>query len=236
MGATNDRILNKKITIFPDGPYKVTGNIPLVCKIQVVSEHVEPLTWKKEGEIPVGEEYSLCRCGKSASMPFCDGIHSEIGFDGTETAPINLSQERRIELTGGTKIIIHCDPSLCSESGFCGNDATNVEQMAGKASDIQVRTQVIGMIEHCPSGALTYRFEGEEADNEVDLPKQIAVTTELTSEGPIQGPFWVTGGVPIERADGKPFEIRNRVTLCNCGQSKSKPLCDGTHRNHPTRK
>jgi hypothetical protein len=73
--------------------------------------------------------------------------------------------------------------------------------MAEKTDDTQVRTQVIGMIEHCPSGALTYQFEGEKFDNEVDLPMQIAVTTEITSEGPIQGPLWVTGSIPIERAE-----------------------------------
>jgi CDGSH-type Zn-finger protein len=59
---------------------------------------------------------------------------------------------------------------------------------------------------------------------------QIAVTTEMTSDGPIAGPLWVTGSIPIERSDGKPFEIRNRVTLCSCGRSNNKPLCDGEHR------
>ena len=71
--------------------------------------------------------------------------------------------------------------------------------------------------------------EGE-PDIEPDLPKQIAVTTEITSAGPIAGPLWVTGGIPVVRSDGQPFETRNRVTLCNCGQSNIKPLCDGTHR------
>ena len=31
-------------------------------------------------------------------------------------------------------------------------------------------------------------------------------------------------------ADQQPFETRNRVTLCSCGLSKIKPLCDGSHR------
>ena len=60
-------------------------------------------------------------------------------------------------------------------------------------------------------------------------------------EREIAGALWVTGGVPITRADGQPFETRNRVTLCRCGQSSNKPLCDGTHRviefreEHPDR-
>lgn len=32
------------------------------------------------------------------------------------------------------------------------------------------------------------------------------------------------------RSDGRPQEARNRVTLCRCGHSGNKPLCDGTHR------
>lgn len=226
----------KKIIVNLNGPYQVVGNIPLVSKTQVVSESGEPLTWKKEGEIAAGEEYRLCRCGQSHYMPFCDGRHSEVGFDGSENAPTILSTERRFVYPGSTKVSIRYDSSLCSESGFCGNRAATIGRMADKTADIQVRTQVIGMIEHCPSGALTYQFEGEGEDNEVDLPKQIAIITEITSEGPIRGPFWVTGGIPIIRADGRPFEIRNRVTLCNCGRSKLKPLCDGSHRAFPTKK
>ncbi|HET8688843.1 MAG TPA: CDGSH iron-sulfur domain-containing protein [Methanosarcina sp.] len=37
------------------------------------------------------------------------------------------------------------------------------------------------------------------------------------------------GGIPIESADGKQYEIRNRVTLCRCGKSRNKPFCDGSH-------
>jgi hypothetical protein len=116
------------------------------------------------------------------------------------------------------------------DSGFCGTRQSRTDKMADQTADTNVRSQVIAMIERCPSGSLTYTVKEGEPDIEPDLPKQVAVTTEITSEGPIAGPLWVTGNVPIERADGQPFETRNRVTLCNCGHSKSKPLCDGTHR------
>jgi CDGSH-type Zn-finger protein len=45
----------------------------------------------------------------------------------------------------------------------------------------------------------------------------------------VSGPVWVRGAVAIESADGKPYEARNRVTLCRCGKSANKPFCDGNH-------
>jgi hypothetical protein len=29
-----------------------------------------------------GERAALCRCGRSANKPFCDGTHKTVGFDG----------------------------------------------------------------------------------------------------------------------------------------------------------
>jgi hypothetical protein len=45
----------------------------------------------------------------------------------------------------------------------------------------------------------------------------------------VSGPIWVRGGIPVESADGTPYEVRNRLTLCRCGASNNKPFCDGTH-------
>jgi CDGSH-type Zn-finger protein len=35
--------------------------------------------------------------------------------------------------------------------------------------------------------------------------------------------------VRVVAADGTPYEVRNRVTLCRCGNSRNKPFCDGSH-------
>lgn len=43
------------------------------------------------------------------------------------------------------------------------------------------------------------------------------------------GPYLVTGNVPIESADGSVYEIRNRLALCRCGESDIKPFCDARH-------
>ncbi len=226
-----------KIIVQPDGPLTVEGNIPLVRKRQIVSEKGEPLTWKKEGAIPCGATYDLCRCGQSREYPFCDGSsHAENFFDGTETADSGSTQDRKAVVPGGTRIVVFKDSSLCMESGFCGFALKKLEQLVTETAEPQVRALVMAMIERCPSGALTYAIDAGAGDVEPDLPVQIAVTVEITADGPIEGPLWVTGGIPIQRADGKPLETRNRVTLCSCGESKNRPFCDGAHRKLASRK
>jgi CDGSH-type Zn-finger protein len=224
-----------RIVIMPNGSYHVFGNVLLVHKTQVVSEKGEPLTWIKDYVYQTRNAegqafYSLCRCGQSGNKPFCDGTHRRIGFDGTETSDPRPTATRSLQFPHATRILVKKDPSLCMNSGFCGFSDTSLEQLVASTDDPKVRALVMAIVERCPSGALTYQIENDGPEIEADLPSQIAVTTEITSEGPIPGPLWVTGYIPIERSDGQPFETRNRVTLCNCGQSCQKPLCDGTHR------
>jgi hypothetical protein len=45
----------------------------------------------------------------------------------------------------------------------------------------------------------------------------------------VSGPIWVRGDIPVISADGKAYEIRNRMTLCRCGRSNNKPFCSGAH-------
>ena len=58
-----------KITIRPNGPYLVAGPVELV---DGAGNRVEGA-----GDKPV---IALCRCGHSASKPFCDGTHATEGF------------------------------------------------------------------------------------------------------------------------------------------------------------
>lgn len=231
----NNGAESKRIDVFQDGPYILNGNIAVVRKVQVVSEHGEPVAWKKGPDIAMQPGDALCRCGHSHTKPICDGTHCEIGFDGTETADPGTTAERQVQLPGGKQLIVMRDYSICMESGFCGNRFETVETLLDKIDDPGALSQVIAMIERCPSGSYTYRFQADAADNEPDLPQQVAVVTEMTDQGPIMGPLWVTGNIPVQRADGQPLETRNRVTLCRCGLSNNKPLCDGEHRRQCVR-
>jgi len=230
MLALNKKYANGKITVRPNGPYKVEGNIPLVRKSQIVSEYGEPLNWKVDGEIQVESPYFLCRCGGSQDKPFCDGTHKRIGFDGTETARTDSFADRQKVDERGTGIVVKSDHSLCMNSGFCGNRKTNIPRMVPHTKEPAVRAEIMAMIDRCPSGTYSYSLTPDGEDIEADLPVQIADSVEVISAGPIQGSLWVTGYIEIERSDQQPLEVRNRVTLCNCGESCNKPLCDGTHR------
>ena len=208
-----------KIEIKLHGPYEVSGGVPVVPKREVMSEHGEPLTWKVEAEIPTDGTYYLCRCGKSDNKPFCDGSHTFERFAGTERTPVDRPAEG-IQRHEGTGIEVIQDGELCEHAGFCGNRVTNWFNMIAETGDSIVRGQLMGMIEKCPSGALAYAIEGEVI--EPSLPKEIAPVP--------NGPLYVSGGVPIVMSDGEQMQTRNRVTLCRCGASKRKPLCDGTHK------
>jgi CDGSH-type Zn-finger protein len=63
-----------KITVRPNGPYRVEGPVTLV-------DH-EGKEWDLTGK----PAFSLCRCGASVNKPFCDGTHSKIGFQAAEAA------------------------------------------------------------------------------------------------------------------------------------------------------
>jgi CDGSH-type Zn-finger protein len=211
-----------QIRAMPNGPFVVEASVPLSRRAIVKSEHGEPLTYTARQPIETEDVYALCRCGGSSNKPFCDGTHNRNGFDGTDGEAATTTYDERSTTLGGTRITIHDDRSICVHAGFCGNRVTNVWKMAGAVDDDTVlRAQAMAMIEKCPSGALTYRLEGEAADLEQTLPAGIAVLPD--------GPLAVTGQVTIDGAAGTRIETRNRVTLCRCGNSKNKPLCDGTH-------
>jgi len=63
-----------KITVRPNGPYRVEGAVTLV--------DAEGKEWDLTGK----PAFSLCRCGASVNKPFCDGTHSKIGFQAAEAA------------------------------------------------------------------------------------------------------------------------------------------------------
>ena len=102
-----------------------------------------------------------------------------------------------------------------------------IAKMLADTGDSDVRSDVMGRIDHCPSGSYSYALSRGGESIEPDLPRAISVLEEEDGQA---SALWITGELPVHRADGQLLETRNRVTLCRCGHSANKPLCDGTHR------
>ncbi|MEW2360212.1 ferritin-like domain-containing protein [Spirillospora sp. NPDC029432] len=216
----------RRVAVLPDGPYVVYGRVPLRRKRKIVSAEGDALTWKTGEDLPTEDTYALCRCGRSGSKPFCDGSHARAGFDGTEAA-ITAPYEELQHVHDGTGISAQRVGELCIHAAFCIGRTRPIAKMLDDSGDSDVRAAIMGRIDHCPSGSYSYALRRGGDTVEVDLPQAVSVLEEEDGQA---SALWVTGGVPVHRADGEPLETRNRMTLCRCGHSAAKPLCDGTHR------
>ncbi|MDA5093726.1 ferritin-like domain-containing protein [Aliiroseovarius sp. KMU-50] len=217
------------IEIRENGPYAVHGDIPLVRKKRVTSDRGEALTWATIETLPADEGYVLCRCGQSKTKPFCDGTHDHIDFDGegpADFAPISETQE----ILEGDGIRVKVDNSYCVHAKYCFNKSSGIRKLIPESADANAKSQIIAMVDRCPSGTFVYELplDSEMTEVEEELRREVAAISEDECSK-TAGPLWVTGGVPIMKPDGTFLETRNRVTLCRCGQSKNKPFCDGTH-------
>jgi CDGSH-type Zn-finger protein len=222
MNKTSKKV---RVVVSKNGPYLVTGSIRLAKQIIGADAEGGSETWIESKAYPVQESYALCRCGRSKTKPFCDGTHTAIGFDGTETA----SREpylRQAKVQDGPGMQLLDAEALCAFARFCdpnGQVWTQVDQTQNPG----VRAMFIRQVGNCASGRLVARDRSTQEEAEPQLPISIGLV-----EDPPQGcsgPLWLRGSIPVAAADGFEYEVRNRVTLCRCGQSKNKPFCDGTH-------
>ena len=198
-----------------DGPYLVTN------ADRMTSWLGEPLA--------VRPQMALCRCGASATKPFCDGAHAKNGFSGAKSP--TRAPDRR-DTYPGQQVTVLDNRGICAHSGFCSDRLPTVFRQ-GKEPFVTPsggRTdEIVRAVRDCPSGALSFAVDGREAREQVDQtgrPPAIEVSK--------NGPYRITGSIPLTDAAGEP-EPRNtgssteHYSLCRCGQSQNKPFCSGMH-------
>lgn len=213
-----------RITVSPDGPYYVEGGVPLIRAEIVVDEAGEAIGWRETGRVEAGDFYALCRCGASANKPFCDGTHVSAGFDGTETAGHPSYMECSVDISGpGLKL--RDARALCAEARFCDRGG-KLWNLVNECEDPEKRALAIEEAMLCPSGRYT---ASDEDGNALEPDYEPSIVLVADPQLGVSGPLFVRGGIEIIGADGVPYEVRNRVTLCRCGQSANKPFCDGSH-------
>ncbi len=215
-----------RIKVSNNGPYIVSGGIPLAEQIIVRDAEGYCIGWREGNTYPPQENYALCRCGRSQNKPFCDGTHSQAHFDGTETASRELYLNQA-GATDGPDLKLTDAQELCAHAGFCDR-AGGIWNLVRRCGDPEAQRLAIEEAGYCPSGRLVV-WDKEGKAIEPQLEPSIGLVED--SYTGVSGPIWVRGGIPVESADGTTYELRNRVTLCRCGKSTNMPFCDGSHLN-----
>lgn len=214
-----------KIVVSKNGPYLVSGDVPL--QIQVITPDKEGFSWdwKPGPAFEVKTTYALCRCGQSKKKPFCDGTHSKIGFNGEETAD-RVPVAEISETYDGPALTLNDAEDLCAFARFC-DPGGKIWSLIENTDDPKVRELAIREATHCPSGRLVVKDKKTGREIEETLPPSIGIVEDPALK--CSGPLWVRGSIPLESQDGTPYETRNRMTLCRCGASENKPFCNGSH-------
>lgn len=212
----------KKIKIQKNGPYLVTGGIPISEKIIVSAG--KGYIYKDGQPLPQAETYTLCRCGMSKNPPFCDGTHYHDGFTCEETASRAPYVERAKKYEGPGLDML--DDGRCAFARFCHRAPGDAWELIEQSDDDFKRSEAIIAANECPAGRLTaVTKDGQLIEPEYEQTIEILQDPEENASCGI----FVKGGIPIEAADGQLYEVRNRVVLCRCGHSEIKPFCDATH-------
>jgi len=216
---------NHKIKISKNGPYLISGGIPLIQKIIKYDSKWDSCEWKNDKTFPLQDTYALCRCGQSNNKPFCNGTHIKVNFDGTETASPKDYYKNVVELDGPGLTLTDAK-DLCASARFChrAGGIWTLIPASGNAGDKKIAIEEAA---DCPSGRLVvYDKKTEKLLEPTFEPSIVLIEDPYVG---VSGPIWVRGGISIESADGSIYTKRNRVTLCRCGKSKNKPFCDSSH-------
>ena len=210
------------IKILKNGPYVVSGNIPLSEK--VITPKGKAYEYREGHTLTQGKTYTLCRCGKSKNPPFCDGVHVEVGFTGTETAS-RTNYAERAEMIKGQELDL-MDDHRCALARFCHGEHGMTWDLIEKSDNPDYKEEAIKTANQCPAGRLT---AVEKSGKLIEPEYEPAIEILQDVEKKVSGPIAVKGNIPLQGADGHMYELRNRYTLCRCGESKDMPFCDCTH-------
>ncbi len=199
-----------------NGPYLAT-NIP------ALTSHLGIAAWP-------APQLALCRCGASATKPACDGACHSNGFSDAKD-PRRVPDRR--DAYHGQQVTVFDNRGICQHSGYCTDrlpaafrtDAEPFVAPSGGRMD-----EIIRAARDCPSGALSYALGRHEARRHVDWDGTRGPAIEVTADGP----YRVTGSVPLAGPDGEPAAraqgaSAEHYALCRCGHSRNKPFCSGMH-------
>lgn len=173
-------------------------------------------------ELAVKAVFSLCRCGESKKMPYCDGTHSEKGIKAFK-CPDRIPDRNKNYY--GSDIIVHFNYGVCSHDGSCLKLKPVFDRYRRPwiLPDLGNKDEIIETIKKCPSGALSYTLDGVRYQ---DLDREPVIKV---AKG---GPLMIEGNIEFKDDENSCPESKEHYCLCRCGGSKNHPFCDGAHINN----
>src|SRR5271165_4246593 len=179
-------------------------------------------------------QLALCRCGGSATKPFCDGTHASSGF--TDDKDPNRVPDQR-DTYPGQQVTIFDNRGICQHSGLCTDRLptafrTGAEPFVAPSGGRM--DEIVRAVRDCPSGALSLAFDGTDDRAEARDLADWHASREAAIEVTQDGPYRVTGGLGLTDATGADVpraagSSREHYALCRCGHSQNKPFCSGMH-------
>ena len=185
----DERTSEMRITVTPDGPYLVAGDVPLVRLEIVVNEAGESVGWREVERLYTNERYALCRCGNSGRKPFCDGSHADGGFEGTETAGHESFVAQAVSIEG-PGVVLRDARRLCAEARFCDR-AGGLWNLVEACDDDETKVLAREEAMLCPSGRYVLSEPDSGGELEPELEPSIGVIED--PQLGVSGPLFVRG-------------------------------------------
>lgn len=138
-----------------------------------------------------------------------------------------MEKDRTKHYSNG-EVTIVWKPEMCIHSTICWKRATGLPEVFNPRERPWIKVEgaesarIVAQVEKCPSGALSFFYNGEEAQQETTLQE---TRIEVASNGPLL----VYGNITVKDKEGNETRKSKVTAFCRCGQSKNKPYCDGSH-------
>ncbi len=155
---------------------------------------------------------------KISKCPLCDGMHTKVEFDGTETAKNTSYRERAREFEGPGLTLL--DDERCALARFCHRDQGMVWSLLRRSDEPRIFEEIVKTAEECPAG----RFEVHDRAGNIIKPYfEPAIEVLQDVERSVSGPLAVKGEISIEsqRRHGLRNTFQNGAVPLRCPQKTS---------------
>lgn len=127
------------------------------------------------------------------------------------------------------KINVTYAPEICIHAAECVNGLPSVfnpEKKPWINIAGATHSEIIDVINKCPSGALKYELidfniKNEEEENKMEKTKITVMPN---------GPLMIEGNISVNNKSGETIKDGEKLFMCRCGHSSNKPFCDGSHK------